>query len=346
MIFIRNKIYKIVRTCIDLINIIRGFWHYQRTGITLPKTYQSLISLFCITKGKSNDLIHWFIKRKNPKIELNSYEGILGTKSLEDIQVIVKQLNQKGYAVFPNALNKEMLEYFTNFGFKQNASVRPMEASDHSKPRQKARVNLEKPLAIRYDFDEGLLVNDPVVQSLMADKSLLAVAQEYLGSAPYSDVTGMWWHTDFSDEPNPEAATMWHFDMDRVKWLKYFFYITDVTTETGPHCFVEGTHQTNGIPSKILKQGYARITDQEVSECFDKQQIIEFIAQKGTLIIEDTRGLHKGKAVIKGARLLFQTQFSDHLFGGTYEKKFISKYSNPTIQDFIEKNKSVYKRYL
>ena len=342
----KNYLLLVIKICFDLINVVKGFWHYQRTEITLPKTYQSMIHLFCTTRGKSNDLIHWFIKRKNPKIELNSYEGILGTKSLEDIQVIVEQINEKGYAVFPNALNNEMLEYLTNFGFNQLASVRPMEALGYSKPIQKATVNLEKPLAIRYDFDEGLLVNDPIVQSLMTDKSLLAVAQEYLGCAPCSDVTGMWWHTDFSDEPNPEAATMWHFDMDRVKWLKYFFYITDVTTETGPHCFVEGTHQTNGIPSQILKQGYARITDQEVNECFKKDKIIEFLAKKGTLIIEDTRGLHKGKPVIKGARLLFQSQYSDHLFGGSYSKKFITNYANPAIREFIQKFKKVYKRYL
>ena len=35
----------------------------------------------------------------------------------------------------------------------------------------------------------------------------------------------------------------------------------------------------------------------------------------------DTRGLHKGKYLLKGDRTLFQMNFSDSLFGGAFDKK-------------------------
>jgi ectoine hydroxylase-related dioxygenase (phytanoyl-CoA dioxygenase family) len=146
------------------------------------------------------------------------------------------------------------------------------------------------------------------------------VAQEYLGSKPVLDVLGMWWHTNFSDKPDSEAAQFFHFDMDRPKWLKFFIYLTDVEATNGPHIFVAGSHRSEGIPSSMLKKGYARLTDEEVEKYYDKKNIIEFTAPKGTIIAEDTRGLHKGKHVEKGARLMLQIQFSNTLFGTTYTK--------------------------
>jgi hypothetical protein len=37
-------------------------------------------------------------------------------------------------------------------------------------------------------------------------------------------------------------------------------------------------------------------------------------------LAEDTRGLHKGKHVVRGDRLMLQLQFSNSLFGATYPK--------------------------
>ena len=56
---------------------------------------------------------------------------------------------------------------------------------------------------------------------------------------------------------------------------------------------MEGTQQTNAIPSSMLKKGYARLTDEEVEGYYGKDKVIEFIAPRGTIIAEDTRGLHK-----------------------------------------------------
>ena len=53
---------------------------------------------------------------------------------------------------------------------------------------------------------------------------------------------------------------------------------------------------------------------------FNKNDVIEFNAPRGTVIAEDTRGLHKGKHVTEGDRLVLQIQFSNSLFGGYYPK--------------------------
>ena len=46
-----------------------------------------------------------------------------------------------------------------------------------------------------------------------------------------------------SKKADSEAAQMFHFDLDRIKWLKFFIYLTDVKINSGPHVYVSGTHK-------------------------------------------------------------------------------------------------------
>lgn len=67
----------------------------------------------------------------------------------------------------------------------------------------------------------------------------------------------------------------------------------------------------------MRKKGYERLTDEEVNKLYSNQDIVEIIAKKGSLLIEDTRGLHKGKNLIKDYRFLIQVQYSSSTFGTT-----------------------------
>jgi hypothetical protein len=96
--------------------------------------------------------------------------------------------------------------------------------------------------------------------------------------------------------------------------------LTDVGPENGPHKFIAGSHRTGGIPGELLKKGYARLTDEEVAPHYRPADFIEFTAPRGTIIAEDTRGLHKGQHVNSGHRLMLQIQFSNSLFGPPYPK--------------------------
>jgi ectoine hydroxylase-related dioxygenase (phytanoyl-CoA dioxygenase family) len=168
----------------------------------------------------------------------------------------------------------------------------------------------------------------------MADWSILAVAQDYLRSSPILDIVAMWWHTAFSDRPDARAAQMFHFDMDRPRWLKFFVYLTDVTPESGPHCFIRGSHRTGAIPPDLLARGYARLDDDVVAAHFAPEDHIRFVGKKGTIIAEDTRGLHKGQHVERGDRLVFQLEFTNTLFGGAYARP---RLRDPVVPELAER---------
>jgi hypothetical protein len=96
----------------------------------------------------------------------------------------------------------------------------------------------------------------------------------------------------------------------------------------------------------LLEKGYARLTDEEVNTQYPADSFIEFTAPRGTIIAEDTRGLHKGKHVIKGDRLMFQLQFTNSLFGGEYPKTKTNEVINPALAEMISACPRLYSNYV
>lgn len=307
----------------------------------------SMINLFCKTKGYSSDLIHWFVCAYRGKYDVDKpIASIIGSFLPSDINEIAKQIDKEGYYVFKNQLPTEVVNELYDFAVKANAYVRPSYVSGIPyDEREQNTIDRDNPAAVRYDFTTAQLLENNTVQVLLSEKLFWVIAQEYLGCKPVADVVGMWWHTAFDKEPNPEAATMYHFDMDRLKWLKFFFYITDVEVDNGPHAFIRGTHKRGSIPYRFLKKGYARLSDSEVFSFYDKKDEIIYTAPRGTIIAEDTRGLHKGSPVQKGDRLLFQIQFSDCLFGANLTKSPFPKNIDNNLQSAVKDYPDIYRQY-
>ncbi|MCC7460196.1 MAG: phytanoyl-CoA dioxygenase family protein [Proteobacteria bacterium] len=124
---------------------------------------------------------------------------------------------------------------------------------------------------------------------------------------------------------------MFHFDMDRIKFLKFFLYLTDVTPQNGPHCYVEKSHRN--LPTELRRDG--RFKDEEIIRSFGKDSVLELCAPKGTLFAIDTRGLHKGIPLESGNRLIFQIEFANSMFGQSYPQLKIE--SNESNQSILEK---------
>ncbi|BAK78303.1 hypothetical protein NH8B_3552 [Pseudogulbenkiania sp. NH8B] len=162
---------------------------------------------------------------------------------------------------------------------------------------------------------------------------------------PLADVLSMWWHTAFQNKADSNAAQLYHFDLDRLKWLKIFVYLTDVGPQNGPHSFVKGSHNPGAIPPHLLKRGYARITDEEVNDAFSADACLQFSAPRGSIIIEDTRGLHKGAIVSGDPRLILQLQFSNSLFGTNYPEARISKVVDQKLQGMLKQAPEIYRQY-
>lgn len=325
--------------------LVLGYFFFILTGRNTERAYQALIYFFCRTGGRVNA---WLARldgiRAAPLVDLNDV-GVLG--SVADMRTTgVQQVREHGYLVKNAALPEQTCDRLMAFALATPAVVRPMDGEAKSGVERLERVNLENPSAVRYDYKVADLLANPDFQSLLADSSLLALAESYLGAAPKLDVLSMWWHTGFHDRPDSEAAQMYHFDLDRPRWLKIFIYLTDVGLQNGPHSFIKGSHCIGAIPDKFLQRGYVRLNDAEVLNEYGAEREIVFTAPRGTIIAEDTIGLHKGGVVTGGARLLLQLQFSSSLFGARYPKSTLPSVRVPTLQRMIAANPAVYRGYL
>lgn len=335
----------VVLTARSVLLLPIGIVAYWITGKTPGFAYQALIWLFCVTRGRSNDLLSKIIARFRPKLAIEAPAGVLGDLRGDALQAEVDRLRKDGFIVHERALSPAICDRLAEFARLTPSSVRSMDGEAQPAAPRMAIFDPEHPIAVRYDYAASALLDNPDVQALMADPSILALAQEYLGCRPIADVLNMWWQTNFSSQPDAQAAQFFHFDMDRIKWLKVFVYLTDVGPDNGPHTFVKASHRTGGIPPSLLLRGYQRLTDEDVHGAYGQGDCLEFTAPRGSIIIEDTRGLHKGANVRTGPRLILQLQFSNSLFGASYPRARITRVQDPSLQSMLVRAPAIYSQY-
>jgi hypothetical protein len=243
-------------------------------------------------------------------------KGILGDLDCKKIDEITNDIKKNGYHIFNTKLPSNIVKSLYSFAMNQECFPRPTdEDHPHSKQVIKTKYEPNNLKANVYDFDPNDVILNPNVQAIISDFSFLAIAQAYLNTTPKLEPPAFWWSTPYLKKADSNSAQLFHFDMDRIKWLKFFIFLTDVTIDNGPHVFVKGSHLSGKIPKDLLKAGYARLSNEDILKHYPEEDIQVFTVPAGSIIAEDTRGLHKGTNLVNGERLVLELQFSNCLFG-------------------------------
>lgn len=276
-------------------------------------TYNYMLRFFYLTGGISNDVINFFVSRKPINIKFN--DGLLSKYSDKTLYDYQKKLKEDGYIIFENILNDEKINNLTSdLSTKEGYYI-----SDQNGISNKQKLNLKNQKEVKFFYSPQDIIDLKSFHEILFDSSLIQFSQNYLNSYPVIDNISSWWSFP-SKIADKNAAQWWHFDLERPRWLKFFFLLTDCTMDTGAHCFVKGSHKNHGIKWSLRKKGYSRLSDKQIEDQYQKEQIVNVITKKGSLLIEDTRGLHKGTRLTQDYRLLIQVQYSSSLFGTKLEK--------------------------
>ena len=314
---------------------------YRITRINTVTSHLSMLYCFLITNGYYNDLI---IKIKSIIFPYYDYSGQETVASTADVNEMVSTLKNDGYFVIKDAIPEEIIRNIKRSIKKIKAIPR---RTDKGSDIEKSFFNSRNIKAVRYDYDTSDVLDIPAVQDLLASPLLLNVAGKYLGTMPAADIVGIWWNTKFGDKPDSNAAQYFHYDLDRLKWLKVFIYLTDVGPDNGPHEFVRGSHRSGTMPLKIRKKLYSRISDDDIKDVYGSENLITMTGKKGTIIFEDTRGFHKGNKVNADPRLVLQFQFSASLFGAVYPSSKISEIKSKKLGSMLKTgHKHILREYL
>lgn len=336
-----NAIKFYVKSIISLILFPIYFLRYEITKKNSVRSHLTMLYAFLISNGHLNDII---VKLKSLTRPYLKYTGQEIVSISVDEKEIVKKLKDEGYFVVKDAIPNKLINEIRQSLENLPAISRQLDKGLQIKKSIFAPDNIE---AVRYDYDTSDILNLPAVQDLLASPVILNIAGQYLGTMPAADVVGIWWNAKFGEKPDSNAAQYFHYDLDRLKWLKVFIYLTDVGPDNGPHEFVRGSHRSGTMPLKIRKKLYSRVSDEDIREIYGSENLITMTGKKGTIIFEDTRGFHKGNQVKADPRLVLQLQFSASLFGAVYPKSELRDIKSKKLEKLLNsKHKSVLREYL
>lgn len=309
-----------------------GWRRYLVDGTTPSFAYRAMRTSFLTPPTSCWGRVEGRAQRESPRLNISANPPGLVAAGIEDH--LLATLRRDGLVVLPSLLPAATCDEISHRA--RSAICTLVDPSDEESAR--ARFDASMLRSIRYDISEDDLLASSSIQQLMADESLLGLIQEYLGAAPVQDLVAGWWSAPGSGS-RARAAQLFHFDLDRPRFLKLFVYLTDVDHDTGPHVFVRGTHRA--LPRQFRAD--RRYSDAEVVAQFGSA-LVRASGPRGTVFLADTRALHKGEPVLHGHRLVVQMEWSSSLFGAPYNRPLFHAVT-PSLANAMRRFPSVYRRF-
>ena len=284
---------------------------FAATGRTPQRGYQAMRDLVTAFGPRFVAAASAVATLRRRRARTTAGDGVFGHIDAEGAAGLARRIEGDGFVVFDARLDEATCAELEQLARRTPARPLPRPADA---PEQLV-YDPAHPVATRYDLDEPDILSSPAAQRIATDPSVRAVAAAYLGCEPVNDLVAMWWTVAHGERPSSEAAQLFHTDRDRLRFLKFFFYLTDVTPQTGPHVFVRGSHRN--APARLRED--RRFADDEVLAAYGVDAVVEIPGARGTILAVDTSGLHKGKHPEVGDRLLLQLEYANSLLGAPYE---------------------------
>jgi hypothetical protein len=207
-------------------------------------------------------------------------------------------LRDRGYLFLDNLISADQLEQMRAF-FSVN------ECADPYRPalgQFVAPANAPPETHVAF-FPNETTIRAPHVLSIANDPKVLSIVAGFLGAKPTISLLTAWWSMPHGDG-KAEEAELFHRDVDDIRFVKLFCYLTDVDEVSGPHMFVPGSQNIDRL-TKIR-----RYQDREIKEAFGENSLSMFTGKAGTAFLENTYGFHRGVPPTQKPRLLFQVLYS------------------------------------
>jgi hypothetical protein len=140
------------------------------------------------------------------------------------------------------------------------------------------------------------LAGSAAFRGVLLDPYLLAIICHYLGLVP--KLLEAYVRRNY---PGPFRTMnhFWHRDLnDSLQLVKMFVFLSDTTVDNGPHEFVRGSHQDYTLNGKRYYE------DVDIDRVYPAQSPARLVSEvaAGTVILEDTRGLHRARMPDSGVR--------------------------------------------
>ncbi len=228
-------------------------------------------------------------------------------------QRIVDQLRVEGFAVVPfgdlfsePARWDEVAAEADAFVTETEEGLQREAAGEGSDLRRSVKTYLVRKNA----WGVSLGADDPWLQ-LALDPRLLDLANTYIGMWSKLEYVDLW-YTPPSDEDERQSSQRWHRDFNDRLLLKAFLYVSDVDEAAGPFEYVPRSFPGGELgdlwPWFPGYDGYP--PDEEFARRMEGERIETFTGQRGTLILCNTSGFHRGGYATGRPRVLATWTYS------------------------------------
>ncbi|OKO76735.1 hypothetical protein AC629_32530 [Bradyrhizobium sp. NAS80.1] len=215
-----------------------------------------------------------------------------------DMSDQIATLKDRGYLFLDNLISSDQLQSMRAF-FSENKCADPYrpELGQFIAP---GRAPQQTHVAF---FPNETVIRAPHVVQIANDPRILSVVSGFLRAKPTISYMTAWWSMPNRDG-KAEQAEQFHRDVDDIRFVKLFCYLTDVDETSGPHMFVPGSQNVNKLTT------IRRYEDREIAEAFGADSLCTFTGKAGTAFLENTYGFHRGVPPTAKPRLLFQILYS------------------------------------
>src|SRR5690606_4897194 len=104
------------------------------------------------------------------------------------------------------------------------------------------------------------------------------------------------------------AAQVLHCDINDYRTIKFFFYLTDVSAENGPHAYIKKSPLQRSALHQLLGQRCASLSEDDLMRKYGKQ-LVTVCGSAGSGFAGDPYYFHRGTTPVRGERLLLQIEF-------------------------------------
>jgi hypothetical protein len=247
-------------------------------------------------------IIHWmrtaiitavgfWIRLRNPSIATVPQDAPDATQAFRPA---LDALDHCGYTPLPTLLTGEQVD-------EMHAFLRDKQVVDRRDPGRTYPLTALPPGARLADYTMTDILACPHVLRLANDPRLLQLATDYIGCKPTISAILLRW--SFPSDAPGAGVQAFHRDSDDWRFLKVFFYLTDVDEGAGPHVYVRGSHRMN---STLRLHTFC---DDAIAATWG-DAAIKVVGPRGFAFAADTYGVHKGMVPTTRPRLLLQVQYS------------------------------------
>lgn len=255
---------------------------------------------------------------KSRKLDKSDHSSFKLLKIAErDVDRIYREVSVNGYSILTDAIPPEVLKSLIS-------AVQSTVVIERTTSETPYRGKIDgRPHSIgRYDVEGSELLKNKAIRDFSFSNDWKQLGEKLLKQKIVWDGVDSWWMYQSTPESASFNAQAFHSDRERLAFIKFFVYLTDIDLTTGPHVYAKGTHKKR----PLALRGDRRYSDSELAE--KGIEIEPICGPAGTIVIANTQGLHKGVPPHegKGGRLLFQIQIANSLRG-------FERYIDPIISE-------------